>query len=72
MPLDAAIHGSIHGWDTGHRRDHAGTVRALLTAGAVLDVTDIPTGNDALDAVLREWIKAHPLPPEAADAQVQP
>ena len=56
-PLGACIYGSLHGWKTGHPQDHARTVRLLLNAGAPFDATMLPTENDELDVVLREWLK---------------
>lgn len=56
-PLGACIYGALNGWETGHPRNHAQTVKALLEAGAKLDPTIVPTGNDEIDAVLREWLK---------------
>jgi ankyrin repeat protein len=57
-PLRACIHGSLHGWKTGHPQDHSRTLRLLLDAGSEVDPTILPTGNDELDDVLREWFKA--------------
>ena len=57
IPLGACIHGSLHGWKTGHPQDHAGTLTLLLEAGSPLDPTMLPTGNDELDAVMRAWLK---------------
>jgi hypothetical protein len=56
-PVGACIYGSLNGWDTGHPRDHARTLELLLGAGAPLDPTVVPTGNDAIDALLRQWLK---------------
>jgi hypothetical protein len=63
IPLGACIYGSMHGWDTGHPREHARTLQLLLEAGSPLDPTLLPTGNDELDAVLRAWLRAHPQSP---------
>ena len=51
-PLDWAVHGSEHGWfrETG---DYAGTVAALLKAGAKSPATI--AGSPAVQAVLREF-----------------
>ncbi|MBV8806912.1 MAG: ankyrin repeat domain-containing protein [Sinobacteraceae bacterium] len=57
IPLGACIHGSIHGWETGFPQDHARTVTLLLEAGSPLDPAMLPTGNDELDIVLRDWLK---------------
>jgi ankyrin repeat protein len=57
-PLGTCIHGSLNGWETGHPRDHARTITLLLEAGALLDPTILPTGNDELDAVMRAWLKS--------------
>jgi hypothetical protein len=43
--------------ETGHPRDHARTIKLLLEAGAPLDPTILPTGDDELDAVMRRWLK---------------
>jgi len=60
-PLGACIYGSLNGWQTGFPQDHARTLTLLLEAGAPLDPAMLPTGNDALDAVMRDWLKAtHP------------
>jgi ankyrin repeat protein len=58
IPLDACFHGSLNGWETGHPRDHARTVRLLLEAGSPVDSTMLPSGNDVLDSVVREWLGA--------------
>lgn len=63
IPLEACIHGSLHGWKTDHPQDHAGTLTLLLEAGSPLDPTLLPTGNDALDAVMRAWLKRDGGPP---------
>ena len=55
-PLGACIHGSLHGWNTGHPQDHARTLTLLLEAGSLFDPARLPTGNDQLDAVLRTWL----------------
>jgi ankyrin repeat protein len=57
IPLGACIHGSLHGWKTGHPQDHVRTLTLLLEAGSPLDPTRLPTGNDELDAVMRAWLK---------------
>jgi ankyrin repeat protein len=57
IPLRSCIYGSMHGWETGHPRDHARTIQLLLEAGSPLDPTILPTGNDALDSVVRAWLK---------------
>lgn len=57
IPLNACIHGSLHGWETGHPQDHARTLMLLLQAGSLLDPAMLPTGNDELDAVMRAWLK---------------
>ncbi|HLG56781.1 MAG TPA: hypothetical protein VI485_15695 [Vicinamibacterales bacterium] len=56
-PLTACIYGSLHGWRTGHPQDHVRTLRLLLEAGSALDPTIVPTGNDAVDAFLRDWLR---------------
>jgi ankyrin repeat protein len=57
IPLRTCIYGSVNGWKTGFAQDHARTVSLLLEAGSPLDQTMLPTGNDALDAVMREWLR---------------
>jgi len=52
-PLQACIHGFFHGWNSGHPQDHARTLELLLGAGATYELSALPTGDDALDAVLR-------------------
>ena len=56
-PLITCIHGSLNGWKTGHPQDHVRTLQSLLEAGSPLDPTLLPTGNDALDDVMRAWLK---------------
>ena len=56
-PIGTCIYGAINGWDTGHPRDHARTLALLLDAGARPDPTLIPTGNDGIDGVLRDWFR---------------
>ena len=56
-PLGTCVYGSLNGWDTGHPRDHARTIKLLLEAGSPLEPTILPTGNDELDAVMRAWLK---------------
>jgi hypothetical protein len=55
--LDWCIHGSLQGWrrDTG---DFATTARLLLDAGERPDPTNLPTGRDDVDAVLRAHLAA--------------
>jgi ankyrin repeat protein len=61
-PLNACIHGSLHGWETGHPQDHVRTLTLLLEAGSPLDPAMLPTGNDELDAVMRAWLKSSGKP----------
>ncbi|HET7133669.1 MAG TPA: hypothetical protein VFJ95_15555, partial [Gammaproteobacteria bacterium] len=56
-PLDTCIYGSINGWNTGRGQDHVRTLELLLDAGAALDPTIVPTGNDAIDTFLRNRLK---------------
>jgi ankyrin repeat protein len=58
IPLGACIYGSINGWKTGFPQDHTRTLSLLLEAGSPLDPTMLPTGNDELDAVMRDWLKS--------------
>jgi ankyrin repeat protein len=50
-PLDTALYGSVHSW----RRDgdFPATVEALIQAGSTVRPDAFPTGNAAVDAVLR-------------------
>lgn len=57
IPLDACIYGSMNGWKTGFPQDHARTLTLLLEAGSPLDPAILPTGNDELDVVMRDWLK---------------
>ncbi|MPY90050.1 MAG: hypothetical protein GEU99_19270 [Luteitalea sp.] len=56
-PLGWCLYGSVCGWrcDTG---DFVSTVRLLLDAGERPDPTDLPTGRDDVDEVLREYLAA--------------
>ena len=56
-PIGTCIYGAMNGWDTGHPRDHARTLALLLDAGARPDPTIIPTGNDGIDGILRDWFR---------------
>jgi hypothetical protein len=57
-PLEACVYGSLNGWKTGHPQDHVRTLRLLLEAGAPVDPTMLPTENDVLDTLVREWLNA--------------
>ena len=48
------IQGALGDWRGIVHRPHDDCARLLLDAGAHVDETALPTGNDALDAVLRE------------------
>jgi ankyrin repeat protein len=52
-PLDTALYGSVHSW----RRDgdFPATVEALIQAGSAVRPDAFPTGNAAVDAVLRRY-----------------
>ena len=54
-PLGMCIYGSLHGWSckTG---EFASTARLLLNAGERPKPSDLPTGRDDVDAVLREYL----------------
>jgi hypothetical protein len=54
-PLQNCLYGSLHGWgcDSG---DFLTTARLLLEAGERPHPAMVPTGNDELDAVLREHL----------------
>ena len=64
FPIGACIYGSMHGWKTGFPQDHSRTITLLLDAGSPLDPTNLPTGNDELDTVMRNWLK-HASTPHA-------
>ncbi len=53
-PLGTAIYGSVHSW----RRDgdFPATVEALLKAGSTIAPEMYPSGNEAVDAVLRRYL----------------
>jgi len=57
IPLRTCIYGSMNGWKTGFPQDHARTLTLLLEAGSPLDPTFLPTGNDELDGLMRDWLK---------------
>ena len=57
IPLRSCIYGSINGWKTVFPQDHARTLSLLLEGGSPLDPTMLPTGNEALDAVMRDWLR---------------
>jgi len=57
IPLNACVHGSLHGWETGHPQDHVRTLTLLLEAGSSFEPAMLPTGNDELDRVIRAWLK---------------
>jgi ankyrin repeat protein len=67
-PLRSCIYGSMNGWTTGFPQQHARMLTLLLEAGSPLDATLVPTGNDELDAVLREWLNRPASPPTAGPA----
>jgi Ankyrin repeats (many copies)/Ankyrin repeat len=56
-PLDWCIYGSLHGW-SGTRGDYPTSIRLLLDAGETADPTNLPTGRDDVDAVLRADLAA--------------
>jgi ankyrin repeat protein len=53
-PLETALYGSTHSW----RRDgdFPATVEALIQAGAEVRADMLPSGNEAVDAVLRRYL----------------
>jgi len=57
IPLRTCVYGSMNGWKTGFPQDHIRTLTLLLVSGSPLDPTMLPTGNDDLDAVMRDWLK---------------
>jgi ankyrin repeat protein len=46
------IHGALGPWENSTKR-HDACARLLLSAGAEVDGTSLPTGHDAIDQVLR-------------------
>ena len=48
------IQGALNGWRGISTGRHAECARLLAGAGAHVDETSLPTGHEALDAVLRE------------------
>jgi ankyrin repeat protein len=53
-PLDSAIYGSVHSWR--QEGDFPATVEALIQAGSKVNPTAVPSGNEAVDAVLRRYL----------------
>jgi ankyrin repeat protein len=51
-PLGWCVYGSVCGWSK-NKGDFAATARLLLDAGERCDPSDLPTGRDDVDAVLR-------------------
>ena len=51
-PLGCCCHGAAHSWR--EESDHAACVKVLLAKGATAREELLPTGSDAVDAVLRE------------------
>lgn len=58
-PLGLCIYGSLHGWSS-RTGNFAATVRLLLKAGERPDPSDLPTGRDDVDVVLREHLARAP------------
>jgi ankyrin repeat protein len=54
-PLGTAIYGAVHSWR--HDGDFPVTVEALIEAGSTIDPNWLPSGNEAVDAVLRRYLK---------------
>ncbi len=50
------IHGAIGGWKGIATDRHAECAPLLLDAGLTVEEAALPTGHDALDRVLREWL----------------
>ena len=53
-PIQTCIHGSINGWSTGFKQDHAKCAQLLLDAGAKYELGWLPTGADVIDQVIRQ------------------
>lgn len=54
-PLSTAVYGSVHGWR--HDGNYPATIEALIKAGSTVDPNWLPTGNEAVDEVLRRYVK---------------
>ena len=61
-PLDWCVYGAVRRVGKDRAGDFAATVRLLLDAGEHVDPSDLPTGRDDVDAVLRAhlWAAAAP------------
>ena len=55
-PLGWAIQGSMNGWPGISTGEHGACVRLLLEAGAACPEAALPTGNEAIDRVLRAYL----------------
>lgn len=53
-PLESAIYGSVHSWR--REGDFPATVEALIQAGSRVAADSVPSGNEAVDAVLRRYL----------------
>lgn len=53
-PLDSAIYGSVHSWR--QEGNFPATAEALIEAGSKVNPTAVPSGNEAVDAVLRRYL----------------
>lgn len=53
-PLDTAIYGSVHSWR--QDGDFPAAVEALIKAGSKVRADSVPSGNDAVDAVLSHYL----------------
>ncbi|NBC10493.1 MAG: hypothetical protein GVY24_01995 [Planctomycetes bacterium] len=56
-PLQTCIHGAMHGWPTGFEQDHARCTELLIKAGSAAQMAWLPTGDDAVDAVLLKKLR---------------
>ena len=50
-PLSTAIYGATHSWR--HDGDFPATIEALIQAGSTVEPESIPSGSEAIDAILR-------------------
>lgn len=55
-PLGACLFGLNNGWDTGHKRDHVGSVRLLIKAGSEVTNWMIGAGNAETDLLIKEHL----------------
>lgn len=52
-PLEACLHGTRHGWETGNPQDHVETVRLLVEAGSKVTSDHLGRSNEPIDRILQ-------------------